>query len=54
MEDDLMWPTAILIALVFVVCFVTYQIQTTNRKFIEAGFSYKPVAVSSYSTAWSK
>ena len=47
------WMIIIVLAL-GTICFITQQIQTTNRKFIEKGFTYKPVATTGYSSGWTK
>ena len=54
MDNEMKGFLCVCVLLAMCVCFITFQIQSTSRKLIEAGFSYKPVPVNTYVTGWSK
>ena len=54
MDSDTKMFCAIVVGIVFVLCFLTFQIQQTNRAFVAQGFSYSPVSATTYVTSWHK
>lgn len=54
MDNDVKWFSVVCLIVALLIGFITYQVQYTNREFIKAGLSYKPVATTTYVTSWSR